>query len=144
MHTPLDRPMARASASGNCSSRLSFNPKTSKSLSPVEQRPRQPGRFCKASLNVVLWPCLRLMYKRTRTGALHRKADTLLVTTLMAMLAIALAALAASVLALPAVPLNARAAAPQVTIANGTVVGSSANGIDSFKGIVCVKVRVSL
>ncbi|GAB7351991.1 hypothetical protein MBLNU459_g2513t1 [Dothideomycetes sp. NU459] len=34
-----------------------------------------------------------------------------------------------------AAPLENRAAAPSVTIKNGTVVGSSSNGIDSFKGV---------
>lgn len=34
-----------------------------------------------------------------------------------------------------AAPLEERAAAPSVTIANGTVVGSTSSGIDSFKGI---------
>lgn len=45
-----------------------------------------------------------------------------------------LASLALTVAAAPAA-VEMRAAAPSVTIKNGTVVGSSSNGVDSFKGI---------
>lgn len=40
-----------------------------------------------------------------------------------------------SAAAVLAAPIEERAAAPTVTIQNGTVIGSSASGIDSFKGI---------
>ena len=51
------------------------------------------------------------------------------------MLVTVLAALVCTVLAVPASNKARRQAGPSVTIVNGTVVGSTSNGVDSFKGI---------
>ncbi|KAL9057261.1 MAG: hypothetical protein Q9162_002465 [Coniocarpon cinnabarinum] len=64
---------------------------------------------------------------KKRRSASEREAEEMLASVSLG--------LVASVSAIPASTKDTRQAGPSVTIANGTVVGSTLNGVDSFRGI---------